>query len=56
MYGYERDELLNLKSSMQLVVPEERLIVEDKMIRRLSGENTEGYGETVIERKIGYFR
>ncbi len=53
MYGYERDELLNLKSSMQLVVPEERLIVEDKMIRRLSGENTEGYGETVIERKNG---
>ncbi len=53
MYGYTIDELLRLPSILQIVAPEERAGLVERLTRRLSGETVEEFGETRVIRRDG---
>jgi PAS domain S-box-containing protein len=53
MYGYSKDEILDLPSFLDIVVPEDRERLEKRLKQRLSGIETGDTGETAIVRKNG---
>jgi PAS domain S-box-containing protein len=53
MYGYSKDEILNLPSFLEIVVPEEKEKLEERLAQRLSNSDMGDTGETIILRKDG---
>lgn len=52
MLGYSREELLSM-SEWDVLAPSETSVILDRYRRRQSGENVEGFYETVLVRKDG---
>ena len=53
MYGYTVDELMAMPDLMELIVPEDRGRLLNKLRRRLEGEQVGDLGETEVIRKDG---
>jgi len=53
MYGYEMDEILTMPSFINIVVPEDRERLTERLKHRLSGTDMGDMGETTIIRKDG---
>src|SRR5437773_10901478 len=54
IYGYSEAELLAMPSFLELVVPEERALLVERLRQRLSGESMSDRNETTILHKNGY--
>jgi len=53
MYGYDMQEILMMPSFIDIVTPEDRQRVTERLKQRLSGEAMGDIGETIIIRKDG---
>jgi len=53
LYGYTREELQALPSFIELIAPEFRAEVTERMRKRMAGQISEGSGETVVIGKNG---
>lgn len=53
IYGYSQDELLAMPSFLDVVVPEDRTRLTDRLRQRLGGQDTSDQNETTIIRKDG---
>jgi len=53
MYGYTTDELATMPSFLELVVPEQRASIAERLSQRLQGRDASDRGEATIVRKDG---
>ena len=53
MYGYSKDEVFNLPSFIDILVPEEKEKLEERLSKRISGDGAGDSGETIVIRKDG---
>ena len=53
IYGYSRQEILQLKSFLDIVTEEEKPRLLSRLAKRITGEREQSYGETKIMRKDG---
>ncbi len=53
MYGYSKEEIFQMPSFIDMVIPEDKERLSDKLKKRLSGADMADIGETAIIRKDG---
>ena len=53
MYGYTKDEVLNFSSFIDILVPEERERLVERLSQRINGTDDVDTGETIVLRKDG---
>ena len=53
LYGYNKNEIMNLPSFMDIVVPEEKEKLSERLKQRISGDEIGDTGETIVVRKDG---